>query len=159
MITRKNIEALREFANAMKTCNFDGIDVLEMALDLTKPQEVKVETSRADSLLLADEPGEGALIIQDCNMATPGAKRQESSEKRRRKRSEIWEQEEWWAYRTATVRSDHGPKWEQIHRRVTMDRDTNELIEDVQVIEGSEPCEYRYELKCGGCRNTITRFV
>ena len=154
----QNRDALRDIVKSMKVCKYDGIDLMQMALNATEPKAYAEETSRVGSPLPADDARWGKLSAQD-RPADPQAKRQESGDKKRRKRAEVWEQVDWWAYRTATVRSDHGPRWEQVHRIITMDRDTNELIEDIQISHDSEPWEYRYELKCGGCRNTTTKFL
>ena len=120
----QNRTVLRDIVKSMKICKYDGVDLAQMALDATEPKARAEETSRVGSPLPADDARWGKLSAQD-RPADPQAKRQESGDKKRRKRAEVWEQDDWWAYRTATVRSDHGPRWEQVHRRITMDRDTN----------------------------------
>ena len=53
-------------------------------------------------------------------------------------------------------------EWSKVYRRLTIDRDTRELLEDVRVEKGSSPKDYEYKI-CANpredvCRNIHTTF-
>ena len=74
---------------------------------------------------------------------------------KRRPKSQTWERDDWCCKKFQG--SDlGGPKWEQVHRRVTEDRQTGELLEDVQIDANSAEKDYLYELSDQVVRNIHT---
>ena len=67
------------------------------------------------------------------------------------------ERDDWWQTRFVTPE----PKcleWGKVYRRITVDRDTKEFLEDVQIHPGSKPKEYEYKISDQVCRNIHTVF-
>ena len=139
-------------------------ELIDHVLDMTSDLDV----SRVGRPLPADEPGRGAEKDQHRKQATHEAKHNignggvdeiDSAQNlvQRREKHQVHEREDWWRTRFITP-DPNRVAWEKVYRRVTMDRDTNEFLEDVQIEPKSKPKDYEYKISDQECRNIKSTF-
>ena len=70
---------------------------------------------------------------------------------------QTYEQDDWW---TASFVNPHPDKvpWSKVYRRVTVDRDTREMFEDVQIEPNTKAKDYEYKITDQVCMNILTTF-
>ena len=114
------------------------------------------QVSRADRPPPADEPGCGELKDEHRTQAIHKAKHQSDASKQsdgaanQQEKHESYTREDFWKTKFVTPHPDI-IEWSKVYRRVTGNRDTGELIEDVRIEPENKPRDYEYSL----CKNPL----
>ena len=139
-----NIEELRKKFGKLKPHK----ELIEAALEVTNGNGYVV--SRADRPPPADEPGCGELQDEHREQAAHKAKHQNDGVALKQEKHKRYMREVFWKTKFVTPH----PKtieWNRVYRRVTHNRDTGELIEDVRIEPESKPKDFEYSL----CNNPL----
>ena len=121
-------------------------------------RDISDDRSNGDSPPVADE-ARLDHVQEEHHQIGPEAKPDDTSECRQssRQRSkpgdpehvsgqlESWEREDHWVDKHVTS-TPAGPDWKRVTRRRVYDMDTDELIEDVEVVTGADEAAYLYPI-------------
>ena len=138
-------------------------DLIDIALEATDGNSKKIPkhqpvSRKDDRPPPVDEPGRGEVKDQDCqgiheakHQPAPSRKipceescrleQKDANKYQQQERHQTQEREDWWKIRFITP-SKSKLEWSKVYRRLTIDRDTRELLEDVRVEKGSSPKDY-----------------
>lgn len=108
----------------------------------------EVDVSRVDRPLPADQPGHGADNYQDRAQTVHEAKHDVGTKGvgnlqklQQCEKQQLHEREDWVRTRFATPHPNRFA-WSKVYRRVTVDRDTNEFLEDLQIEPNRQPKDF-----------------